>query len=194
MQRKYEHSMEFLDTSIQELKLIRPVRHSDNRGFFMETYRKNMFDDNIGKIDFVQENESFSTKGVLRGLHLQVGDNAQAKLVRVIEGEVFDVAVDLREDSPTFGKWFGTVLSGENTLAMFIPRGFAHGFLVLSQYAHFLYKTDNYYHPESEATIAFDDPVIDIKWPGDPENYIISERDRKNALSFQQFKNLISNT
>lgn len=179
--------MEFIATSIPGLMLIQPKRHSDSRGYFMETYRKNLFDSNLGKIEFLQDNESLSTKGVLRGLHLQRGENAQAKLVRVAEGEIFDVAVDLRSGSSTFGKWFGTRLSSDNGLMMFIPRGFAHGFLVLSQYARFIYKTDNYYRPEAETTITYDDADIGIRWPGDTNDYIISERDRNSAITLAQF-------
>lgn len=128
--------------------------------------------------DWVQENESQSAKGVLRGLHFQVGEFSQAKLVRVVLGEVFDVAVDLRRDSATFGKWFGSMLSSENKTQMLIPGGFAHGFLVLSEVATFSYKCDNYYEPGKESGIIYDDPDMGIEWPKPTEKLIISERDR----------------
>ena len=153
----------------------------------METYRKDCFDKIIGNIEFVQDNESESKRDVLRGLHLQYGSKSQAKLVRVTEGAVFDVAVDMRVESPTFGKWFGTILSHENKLTLFVPRGFAHGFLVLSETARFVYKVDNYYAPEAEMTIAWDDEDIAIEWPQPSTQYILSERDRVNAIRIKEF-------
>lgn len=147
------------------LSLITPTVHGDDRGYFMESYNKqDMLDEGID-IDFVQDNQSESIKGVLRGLHFQI-HYQQAKLVRVIKGKVYDVAVDLRENSATFGKWHGEILSEENKKQMLIPRGFAHGFLVLSDIAQFLYKCDDYYHPNDEGGIAWNDPGIGIKWPG----------------------------
>lgn len=179
--------MDFQKTPIQGLMLVTPQKHGDSRGYFMETYRKDLFEPYIGNIEFVQDNESFSRYGTLRGLHLQKGAAAQAKLVRVVSGEIFDVAVDLRQGSPTLGQWFGTRLSADNSVMMYIPRGLAHGFLVLSETAHFLYKTDNYYCPEAEVTIAFDDPDLGIKWPEITGDYLMSERDRTKALSLAQF-------
>ena len=179
--------MEFQSTPIEGLVLIKPKRFTDNRGYFMESYRKDIFDSNVKNVDFVQDNESESQRGVLRGLHLQKGDKAQAKLVRVVEGEVFDVAVDLREGSPTLGKWFGIRLSQENGLSLFIPRGFAHGFLVLSDKAKFVYKVDNYYAPEAELTISAEDADIGIEWPELACGYILSERDTLNAVSLKEY-------
>lgn len=180
--------MDFLETPISGLILARPKVFSDNRGYFMETFRKDLFTPVIGDVDFVQDNESESTVGVLRGLHLQKGEYSQAKLVRVVEGSVFDVAVDLREGSATYGRWFGTELSHENKLMMFIPRGFAHGFLVLSPKARFVYKVDNFYAPQSELTIAYNDPDINIKWPEIENDYILSERDVSKSISLKEYK------
>ncbi len=169
--------MEFIKTELEGVFLIRPKRFGDHRGYFMETFRQNEFDAAIGHVDFVQDNESMSTRGVLRGLHFQRGEASQAKLVRVSEGRVFDVAVDLRRSSPTFGKWLGVELSDENALQLFIPRGFAHGFLVISEYARFQYKVDNFYDPTSEASIMYNDPAVGVAWPMASENFILSKKD-----------------
>ena len=182
--------MEFQTTPIPGLIVVKPRRFGDKRGYFMETYNRDLFAPAIGEIDFMQDNESFSTRGVLRGLHLQKGEFAQAKLVRVVEGEVFDVVVDVRPGSKTYGKWFSIELSQENGLMLFIPRGFAHGFLVLSATARFVYKVDNRYAPESEVTISYDDPELGIQWPSMAEGFILSERDVKDAISFGLFSSL----
>ena len=169
--------MEFIKTELEGVYLIKPKRFGDHRGYFMETFRQDEFERAVSPVRFIQDNESMSTRGVLRGLHFQRGDASQAKLVRVSEGRVFDVAVDLRRSSPTFGKWFGVELSDENALELFIPRGFAHGFLVLSDNARFQYKVDNYYAPEAEASIMYNDKTIGIKWPLSPEEFILSRKD-----------------
>ncbi|EEB7917889.1 dTDP-4-dehydrorhamnose 3,5-epimerase, partial [Salmonella enterica] len=150
---------------------------SDERGFFMESFNQKVFEEAVGrKIEFVQDNHSKSTKGVLRGLHYQVEPYAQGKLVRCIAGEVFDVAVDIRKDSETFGKWVGVNISSENKRQLWIPEGFAHGFLVLSDSADFLYKTSNYYSPIHERGIVWNDPTININWPINIDK-ILSEKD-----------------
>ncbi len=149
---------------IEGLKVITPTVFGDARGYFMETYNYNDFKEAGIPEVFVQDNQSASKKGVLRGLHFQ-NKFPQDKLVRAIKGEVFDVAVDLREGSATFGKWYGVVLSEENKKQFFIPKGFAHGFLVLSDYAEFCYKCTDFYHPEDEGGIAYDDPAIGVEWP-----------------------------
>lgn len=163
---------------IEGLCVITPSAHGDNRGYFMETY--NQREMNEAGIDtvFVQDNQSASTRGVLRGLHRQI-NFPQSKLVRVIKGTVYDVAVDLREDSPTYLKWYGIELSEENKKQFFIPRGFAHGFLVLSDYAEFCYKVDDFFHPNDEGGIAYNDPTIGVKWPiEDDMQIILSEKDK----------------
>ena len=167
----------FTDTSIDGLKIVDVTCHGDERGYFMETYKQPDFI--AGGIDakFVQDNQSSSKKGVLRGLHFQV-NHPQAKLVRVISGEVFDVAVDLRKGSPTYGKWEGVVLSAENHRQFFIPRGFAHGFLVLSETAEFSYKCDDLYRPDDEGGLLWNDPEIGIVWPSLDCAYILSEKDK----------------
>ncbi len=166
---------------IEGLKLIEPAVFKDERGYFMETYNYNDFKEaKIGCV-FVQDNQSSSVKGVLRGLHYQI-KYPQEKLVRVINGEVFDVAVDIREGSSTYGKWYGTYLSAENKKQLFIPKNFAHGFIVLSDYAEFSYKVADFYHPNDEGGIAWDDPLIGIKWPMPDgmkkEDLILSDKDR----------------
>ncbi|MBO4748677.1 MAG: dTDP-4-dehydrorhamnose 3,5-epimerase, partial [Lachnospiraceae bacterium] len=149
---------------IEGLKVITPAIHGDSRGYFMETYQYNDYKAaGIPQI-FVQDNQSASRRGVIRGLHFQI-EHPQDKLVRVIKGEVFDVAVDLREGSKTFGKWFGVVLSEENKKQLFVPKGFAHGFLVLSDYAEFCYKCTDFYHPGDEGGLAYNDPDIGVEWP-----------------------------
>lgn len=163
---------------IEGLCVITPSVHGDNRGYFMETY--NQREMNEAGIDtvFVQDNQSASTRGVLRGLHRQI-NFPQSKLVRVIKGTVYDVAVDLRDGSPTYLKWYGIELSEENKKQFFIPKGFAHGFLVLSDYAEFCYKVDDFFHPNDEGGIAYNDPTIGVKWPiGDDMQIILSEKDK----------------
>lgn len=167
-------------TPIKDLVVIEPKVFGDERGYFYEAYNKNTFYELGLDYDFVQDNQSFSRKGVLRGLHFQK-QFPQAKLVRVIEGEVFDVAVDLRKDSPTFGKWYGVTLSGENKKMFMIPRGFAHGFLVLSETAVFSYKCDDFYHPNDEGGIIYNDPGIGIEWPKVDCAFILSEKDKSHS-------------
>lgn len=157
--------MLIIPTSIPDVKIVEPKVFGDKRGYFMETWTDRDFVSAGISVRFVQDNESSSSRGVLRGLHFQAGDAAQAKLVRVVHGAVFDVAVDIRRNSPTFGKWVGEILSGENKRELFIPRGFAHGFLCLEQGTVFTYRCDNYYAPASERGIRYDDPAIGIDWP-----------------------------
>lgn len=168
----------FTETAIRGVYLIDVKLYGDRRGFFMETYKESEFDAAGLCYRFVQDNQSSSGKGVLRGLHFQK-THPQAKLVRVLKGEVFDVAVDLRGGSETYGKWVGAVLSEENRRQMLIPRGFAHGFLVLSDYAEFTYKCDDVYHPEDEGGIAWNDPNIGIEWP-EVGGLVLSDKDQKN--------------
>lgn len=170
--------MKYSKTGINGLWLIEPQRHGDNRGYFMETFRLDEFTHATGiHTTFVQDNESLSSRGVLRGLHFQRGSFSQAKLVRVTLGKVLDVAVDLRPGSPTFGQHFAIELSAENALQLFIPRHFAHGFLVLSESAMFQYKVDNIYAPQAEATLRFDDPDVAINWPDIEGGYLLSPKD-----------------
>lgn len=171
--------MEIIKTSIEGLVIIQPKVFEDERGYFMESYKENFIKENFPDIHFIQDNESQSTFGVLRGLHFQQPPYEQTKLVRVIEGEVMDVAVDIRKFSPTYGKWESIILSGENKKQFFIPKGFAHGFLVLSKEAKFSYKVDNYYAPEFEDGINCFDKTLAIKWPTTKEKIIISEKDKK---------------
>lgn len=176
----------FVKTEIEGVFVVDTKTYGDNRGYFMETYKKSDFDAAGLKYDFVQDNQSSSRKGVLRGLHFQK-NFPQAKLVRVLKGEVFDVAVDLREGSATYGKYVGVLLSEENKKQLMIPRGFAHGFMVVSDYAEFAYKCDDFYHPEDEGGIMYNDPDINIDWPL-KEGIILSEKD-KNNMSFSEFSN-----
>jgi dTDP-4-dehydrorhamnose 3,5-epimerase len=160
--------MKVTPLEIPDVLLIEPEVYYDERGFFFESFNQDKFETAIGRrINFVQDNHSRSSKGVLRGLHYQLNPKAQSKLVRVIEGEVFDVAIDIRKSSPTFGKWVGEVLSSDNRKQMWIPEGFAHGFLTLSETSEFLYKTTNYYHKETERCIFFRDKTLNINWPKD---------------------------
>ncbi|EKR4274392.1 dTDP-4-dehydrorhamnose 3,5-epimerase [Salmonella enterica] len=169
--------MKVIKTEIPDVLIFEPKVFSDERGFFMESFNQKVFEEAVGrKIEFVQDNHSKSTKGVLRGLHYQVEPYAQGKLVRCIAGEVFDVAVDIRKDSETFGKWVGVNISSENKRQLWIPEGFAHGFLVLSDSADFLYKTSNYYSPIHERGIVWNDPTININWPINIDK-ILSEKD-----------------
>ena len=169
--------MEFKELDIKGVWLIEPKRFGDARGYFCETFKLSEFESHIGKVEFVQDNESLSTRGVLRGLHFQCGEWSQAKLVRVSQGRVLDVAVDLRGGSPTYGQHVAVELSRDNGRQMFIPRGFAHGFVVLSDEAQFQYKVDNVYAPQSEATLRFDDPALGIDWPIAKEEMKLSEKD-----------------
>ena len=169
--------MDYIKTEIEGVWIIQPKVFNDARGYFFEAWKKEEFEEHIGKVSFVQDNESKSSYGVLRGLHYQKGEFSQAKLVRVIKGRVLDVAVDIRKDSPTFGKHVMVELSEENKRQFFIPRGFAHGFLVLSDEAVFTYKVDNVYAPQAEASIRFDDPEIAIEWPIDSKDVITSAKD-----------------
>ena len=170
--------MDYKKTEIEGVYIIQPKVYKDNRGYFMETFRQSDFDAGIGRhVEFIKDNESKSSRGVLRGLHYQKGEASQAKLVRVIKGRVVDVAVDIRRSSKTFGRYVMVELSEENKTQFFIPRGFAHGFLVLSDEAIFTYKVDNAYAPQQEASIRYDDPDIAIEWPMDMAEVITSEKD-----------------
>lgn len=176
--------MIFIEQEIKGVWVIEPKRFGDKRGYFSEVFRQADFDSHVGHVDFVQDNESFSTRGVLRGLHFQRGEWSQAKLVRVSMGTVLDVVVDLRHGSPTWGKHVTVELSAETGRQLFIPRGFAHGFAVLSEEAQFQYKVDNIYAPQSEATLRFDDPALGIDWRIPREEMILSDKDKKGlALS-----------
>ena len=173
--------MKFAPQSISEVVLIKPTVHGDNRGYFMESFRQDLFNEAIGyKVNFIQDNESKSTKGVLRGLHYQLPPYAQAKLVRVIEGSVLDVAVDIRKSSTTFGQYVTADLTAENKHQLFVPHGFAHGFVVLSDSATFTYKVDNYYAPEHDRGIAFDDNDLDIDWQLPLELLQLSDKDKSH--------------
>lgn len=170
--------MNVVKTDIPDVLIFEPKVFGDDRGFFFESFSQKIFDEAVGrKVEFVQDNHSKSCKGVLRGLHYQADPHAQGKLVRCAFGEVFDVAVDIRKTSPTYGKWIGAILSAENKRQMWIPEGFAHGFQVLSDTAEFLYKTTNYYHPESDRGIVWNDPVLNIQWTEMP-NLILSDKDK----------------
>lgn len=171
--------MEYRKTEIEGVFIIEPRVFGDERGYFFEAWKRQEFEENIGKVNFIQDNESRSVFGVLRGLHYQKGELSQAKLVRVISGRVLDVAVDLRKDSPTFGKHVAVELSGDNKRQFFIPRGFAHGFLVLSDEAVFTYKVDNPYAPQAEASILWNDADLAIDWPLSEEKLILSQKDRE---------------
>lgn len=171
--------MEFINTSIPEIILIKPKVHQDNRGYFVESYLQQELNNVIGhKVNFCQDNETISKSGVIRGLHFQLPPFAQSKLVRVIDGEVLDVSVDIRKGSPTFGKHVAERLSGTNKHQLFIPRGFAHGFVVLSEKATFLYKVDNYYSAKCDAGLAFNDPALAIDWILPTDNLLLSEKDK----------------
>ena len=172
--------MNFIPTKIDGVWIIEPKVFKDARGYFFEAFKKE--ESHIGPVQFIQDNESKSTYGVLRGLHYQKGAYSQAKLVRVIRGKVLDVAVDLRQSSPTFGQHVAVELSEENKRQFFIPRGFAHGFLVLSDEAVFTYKVDNPYAPQSEASILFSDSTLDIQWPIEKEQIVMSEKDKEAVL------------
>jgi dTDP-4-dehydrorhamnose 3,5-epimerase len=170
--------MKVTPLAIPEVLLIEPTVHGDERGYFYESYNQKQFEEATGlKPNFVQDNHSKSTKGVLRGFHYQQSPHAQDKLVRVVQGEVFDVAVDIRKESPTYQKWVAEILSSENKKQLWIPKGFAHGFLTLSGTAEFFYKTTNYYAPETERLISWDDQIISVEWPIE-NKLIVSAKDQ----------------
>jgi dTDP-4-dehydrorhamnose 3,5-epimerase len=178
--------MKVTDTKIPDVKIIEPTVFEDERGFFFESFNHKKFEEVIGReVSFLQDNHSKSVKGVLRGLHYQLPPHAQGKLVRVVQGEVFDVAVDIRKSSPTFGQWVAEVLSAENKKQLWIPEGFAHGFLTLSDTAEFLYKTTDYYAAHAEKSIRWNDATLNIAWPliGHPN---ISDKDEKSSLNFNE--------
>lgn len=174
--------MEYKKTAIEGVYVIEPRVFNDARGYFFEAWKQEEFEAQIGKVNFIQDNESKSSRGVLRGLHYQKGDFSQAKLVRVIKGRVLDVAVDIRKSSPTFGQHVMVELSEDNKRQFFIPRGFAHGFLVMSDEAIFTYKVDNVYAPQAEAGIRWNDPALGIDWPIDPQEVLTSEKDLKQPM------------
>ena len=178
--------MEYIATEIPDVWILNPKVFADARGYFMETWREADFNAHIGHdVHFVQDNQSFSSRGALRGLHYQQGEFSKAKLVRVLAGTVVDVAVDLRKDSPTFGKHVMVELSAENKKQLFIPRGFAHGFQVISEQALFTYKVDNIYAPQAERSIRYNDPTLNIAWPITDESLVqLSEKDLAHAVSF----------
>ena len=184
--------MKFVNTPIEGLVIIEPTLFGDDRGYFLESYKKKEFEKAIGEISFVQDNESKSSKGVLRGLHFQKPPYAQAKLVRCIEGKVLDVAVDIREGSETFGQHVTIELTGENKKQVFIPRGFAHGFLVLSESAIFAYKVDNSYAPTHDVGIRWDDSLLNIQWGVSESEVLVSEKDAKLPF-FSEFETPFTN-
>ena len=173
--------MDYKETAIPGVFVIQPRVFNDSRGYFVESFKQAEFEEHIGAVNFIQDNESKSCRGVLRGLHYQRGEFSQAKLVRVISGSVFDVAVDLRRDSPTFGQHFALELSEENKTQLFIPRGFAHGFFVQSEEAVFTYKVDNVYAPQSEACILWSDADLAINWPISQTELLLSPKDLKGV-------------
>ncbi len=184
--------MKFVNTPIEGLVIIEPSVFEDDRGYFLESYTKKKFEEAIGKVSFVQDNESKSSKGVLRGLHFQKPPYAQAKLVRCIEGRVLDIAVDIREGSDTYGEHVIVELSGENKKQVFIPRGFAHGFLVLSNSAIVSYKVDNSYEPAFDAGIRWDDSMLNIQWGVNESEVLVSEKDSKLPF-FSEFETPFTN-
>jgi len=171
--------MQFIKTNIPDVFIIEPKIFGDDRGYFFESFNQKVFEEHIGKINFIQDNESKSSKGVLRGLHFQKPPYTQSKLLRCIEGEVLDVAVDLRQDSPTYKQYLSVVLSGENKKQVFVPKGFAHGFLVLSETATIAYKVDQYYAPDYDSGIAWNDIEINIDWGVTPEEVQLSGKDKE---------------
>lgn len=179
--------MKFIEQKLKGAFVIEPQVFGDSRGYFMESYKKELFDQYVGPVDFIQDNESRSSYGVLRGLHFQKGEYSQAKLVRVTQGRVYDVIVDLRRSSPTFGQYIGVELSDDNKHQLFVPRGFAHGFTVLSETAQFCYKVDNVYAPEHEATLLYNDPHVGVVWPVKPEDMLLSPKDMK-GLGFDEIE------
>ena len=174
--------MKFIEQHIKGVWVIEPDRFGDKRGYFSEVFKQGEFDGHVGHVDFIQDNESFSSQGVLRGLHFQRGEFSQAKLVRVSQGTVLDVAVDLRAGSPTRGEHVAVELSSETGRQLFIPRGFAHGFVVLSDVAQFQYKVDNVYAPQAEAGIRWNDPQLGIEWPISPDEVLTSDKDLRQPM------------
>lgn len=187
--------MKFTRCAIADVVVCEPTIHGDERGYFVETFRQDALDEFLGfKVSFCQDNESKSSYGVLRGLHYQLPPFAQSKLVRVIEGAVLDVAVDVRRNSPTYGRHVAVELSGENKKQMFVPRGFAHGFIVLSETATFAYKVDNYYSPECDRGVAFDDKKLAVDWQLPTSDFKLSEKDKKQpTFELAEVFNEISN-
>lgn len=180
--------MKLLTTKLKDVKLIEPDIFGDHRGFFTESYSEIKYNELGINHKFIQDNHSLSVEsGVLRGLHFQKGEHAQTKLIRVVTGAVLDVIVDLRKGSPTYGQWEGFVLSESNKRQLLVPKGFAHGFLTLTNNVNFLYKCDNYYNAESDAGIAFDDPFLNIDWPIDIKNAILSDKDKKHP-TFKEYE------
>ena len=171
--------MQFIDTDIEGLKIIEPKIWEDDRGYFYESFNDKIWNDNMPDVNFIQDNQAKSSRGVLRGLHFQAGAASQSKLVRVIHGEVLDVVVDVRKNSVTYGKWFSIRLSAANHKQLFVPRGFAHGYLTLSQTAIFVYKCDNFYSKSDERGIKYDDPSLNIDWGYNLNNIVVSEKDLK---------------
>ena len=181
--------MRFTATELPGVWIIEPKVHKDARGFFMESYKAPLFAEQGVRVNFVQDNHARSEQqGVLRGMHFQTPPRAQAKLVRVIKGAVYDVVVDIRNGSPSYGKWVGVTLSAENHLQLFVPHGFAHGYLTLEPGCEVLYKVDDTYAPDHDAGLRWNDPEIDIDWPLDPAQFILSEKDQKLPL----FKDFVS--
>jgi dTDP-4-dehydrorhamnose 3,5-epimerase len=181
--------MKFIKQSIPEVVVIEPVVHGDERGYFVESFRQDLFEQAVGyKVKFVQDNESKSVKGVLRGLHFQLPPFAQSKLVRVIEGRVLDIAVDIRTGSPSYGQHVSVELSGDDKRQVFVPKGFAHGFVVLSDTATFAYKVDNFYSPECDRGLAFDDEALTIDWQLPTESLLLSDKDKKQ-ISLAELEN-----
>ena len=175
--------MKILTTEIADLLILEPTLHGDSRGYFFESFHADRFRELTGlDVQFVQDNEAMSRRGVVRGLHYQLAPYAQAKLVRVVVGNVWDVVVDMRRSSPTFGRYVAVELSAENKRQLYIPKGFAHGYAVLSDEAVFQYKCDAYYHPEAEGAIAWNDPALGIAWPISAEEAILSEKDKHHPL------------
>ena len=174
--------MEVIKTDIEGVVILEPRVFTDSRGYFFESFNKKVFEEAVGRVDFVQDNESCSSRGVMRGLHFQRPPHAQAKLVRCVRGSVLDVAVDIRKGSPTYGRHVAVELSEDNHRQFFVPRGFAHGFAVLSDIAVFQYKCDNYYHPESDGGISIADESLGIDWLVDPSEAILSEKDTRHPL------------
>lgn len=174
--------MNVIKTAIEGVLIIEPRVFNDARGYFFESYNQQEFNEKVGPVNFIQDNESRSQYGVLRGLHFQKGEHSQAKLVRVVRGKVYDIAVDLRKSSPTFGKYVGVELTEDNHRQFFIPRGFAHGFAVMSETAVFQYKCDNFYAPQSEGAIMWNDSDLAINWPIPADKVILSEKDQHHPL------------
>lgn len=178
--------MEVIKTDIDGVVIIEPKLFKDNRGYFYESFNEREFKEKVADIDFVQDNESKSCYGVLRGIHFQKPPYAQSKLVRVVKGKVLDIAVDLRKDSPTYGKWTGVILSARNRKQFFLPQGMGHAFVVLTKTATFQYKCDNFYNKEAEGAIIYNDPTLNIDWIIPENDIILSEKD-KNNMSFKDF-------